>query len=77
MFVILGRITGIETIAVGWRIRELPRLVRLYGFGRWRKRKGIARILLKPGETFSAEIHWFEATGRGRHEMKIKRILND
>jgi hypothetical protein len=38
-FEIVGEITQIETIAVGPGIRDLRRLRRLYGRGRWRKLK--------------------------------------
>jgi hypothetical protein len=41
-FEIVGEISQIETFAVGSGIRETARLHRLYGRGRWRKRKGIA-----------------------------------
>jgi len=39
-FEIVGEITQIETIAVGGSIRDLARLRRVYGRGRWRKLKG-------------------------------------
>jgi hypothetical protein len=42
-FEIIGEITEIEIIAVGRKIRELARLRRRYGVGRWRKLKGIVR----------------------------------
>lgn len=42
-FTIVGDITHVETFAVGAEIREVERLRKLYGRGRWRKRKGIAR----------------------------------
>jgi hypothetical protein len=74
-FEILEEISGIETIATGSGIRELARLRRLYGRGRWRKRKGIARIRLSNGATCLAELHWYEASAFGRKEMKIKRLL--
>jgi len=48
-FKIIGPLTGIETIATGTRIREWRRLRKLYGPGRWRKRKGFARICLSEG----------------------------
>jgi hypothetical protein len=38
LFKVLGEITEIETIAVGKAIRELKRLRKVYGTGRWRKR---------------------------------------
>jgi len=41
-FRILGEITDVETIATGSGIRELARVRRRYGRGRWRKRKGTA-----------------------------------
>jgi hypothetical protein len=73
-FQILGAIAEIETIATSSGIRELPRLRKRYGRGRWRKRKGVAQVRLSDGELFRAEIHWYEATGIGRKEFKIKRI---
>jgi hypothetical protein len=75
-FEILGEITAIETIAVGLGIRELARLRRVYGSGRWRKRKGVATVILPDGAVRSSEIHWYEATGIGRKEYKIKRFLD-
>lgn len=75
-FKILGRITEVETIAVGNAIREIRRLRRAYGRGRWRKRKGIARVELRDGTTRSAELHWYEAHGLGSYEHKIKRYID-
>jgi hypothetical protein len=49
----------------------------VYGPGRWRKRKGIAQVRLKDGTAVRAEVHWYEAHGIGRKEMKIKRFLDD
>ena len=40
----LGPISNIEAIAVGRSIRELSRLERVYGSGRWRKLKGRATV---------------------------------
>jgi len=54
---IVGEISQIETIAQGNGIRELRRLRKVYGPGRWRKRKGIAKIRLETGEFVLAEIH--------------------
>jgi hypothetical protein len=75
-FEILGDITFVETFATGSSIRELPRLRKLYGRGRWRKRKGIARVRLEDGEIRLAEVHWYEAHGIGRKELKIKRYVD-
>jgi len=42
---IVGRITDEEVIASGRVIREVGRLRKVYGLGRWRKMKGIARAM--------------------------------
>jgi len=76
-FEILGKIEKIETIAVGKSIRQLKRLEKFYGKGRWRKLKGIAKIKLKDGQLCIAEIHWYEAHGIGKKEFKIKRIIRE
>jgi hypothetical protein len=75
-FDILEEITHVETMAIGTRIRELPRLEKQYGNGRWRKMKGEARIRLKNGRVARAELHWYEAHGIGRKEFKRKRYLD-
>ena len=74
-FEILGEITHIETFAAGSAIREVARLRKFHGKGRWRKRKGIARVRLTDGSIHLAEIHWYEATGIGKREFKIKYLL--
>lgn len=74
-FEILGDIRDIETFATGWGIREIARLRRIYGRGRWRKRKGVARVRLSDGTVHVAEVHWYEAAGVGRKEFKIKQLL--
>ncbi len=71
-----GQITHQETFAEGARIRELGRLIETYGGKNWKKRKGVARIrLLSSGEILTAELHWYEAHGVGKVEMKIKELL--
>ena len=75
-FKVLGHIWNIETMAVGTAIREVRRLRRVYGLGYWRKRKGIARVQLANGAIRLAEIHWYEAHGVGRYELKIKDYLD-
>ncbi len=75
-FEIIGEIRKVETIATGSGIRELVRLQRVYGRGRWRKRKGEATIQLENGVIRHAELHWYEAHGIGRYEFKIKRYLD-
>jgi hypothetical protein len=75
-FDLVGDPADVETIATGRGIRELPRLRRLYGKGRWRKMKGSARIRLKDGRIRLAELHWYEAHGSGKKEFKRKRYLD-
>ena len=73
---IVGEITNVEPIAVGSQIRDLPRLRRLYGRGRWRKLKGVALVRLRTGRIRKAELHWYEAHGIGRKEIKRKRYVD-
>ena len=74
-FRIVSVVSSAETIAAGSGIRERARLRKLYGRGRWLKRKGIAQVRLTNGEVASAEIHWYECVGIGKREFKIKRFL--
>ncbi len=76
IFEVIGEVTATETIAVRGAIRELPRLQRDYETGRWKKRKGIAKVRLADGFTCQAKVHWYEAHGIGRVELKIKRLLD-
>ncbi len=75
-FEIVSEISDVETIAVGGRIREVARLRRVYGRGRWRKLKGVARVRLGNGRIRLAELHWYEAHGIGKREIKRKRYLD-
>jgi hypothetical protein len=75
-FEIIGEIHDIETIAVNTSIRELARLKRMYGAGRWRKLKGIASVRLRSGRIRLAELHWYEAHGIGKRDMRRKRYLD-
>ena len=75
-FEIISEIVGIEVIAVGNSIRDLPHLVQAYGPGRWRKLKGSATVRLTSGRVRRAELHWYEAHGIGKKDIKIKRYLN-
>ena len=75
-FAVISEISGVETIAIGAGIREIERLRKLYGPGRWRKRKGVAIVQLTSGAIHQAELHWYEASGIGRKELKIKRFLD-
>ncbi|HEX3553669.1 MAG TPA: hypothetical protein VIA62_10630 [Thermoanaerobaculia bacterium] len=72
---ILGEVSDVETIASGSSVRQRRLLSRVYGAGNWRKLKGIATVRLPDGFVVLAEVHWFEAHGRGRQDVKIKRFL--
>ena len=74
-FEIIGEVTHAETFAVGSSIREIARLRKRFGPGRWRKRKGIASVRLSDGSIRLAEIHWYEAHGIGRKQFKIKHYI--
>ena len=73
---IVSSIKVIENIAVSGGIRELKRLRRAYGGTRWRKLKGSAYVELLTGEIRLAELHWYEAHGVGKRDLKIKRLLD-
>ena len=74
-FRLIGELTDQETIAEGTAIRELARLVEVYGRASWRKRKGVGMIEVVTGQVRRAELHWYEAHGIGRRELKIKRFI--
>ena len=75
-FEVVSDFREVETIAVGGKIRELARLRKQFGKGRWRKLKGVATVRLKNGRLREVELHWYEAHGIGRRKMKIKRYLD-
>jgi hypothetical protein len=75
-FEIISEITDIEPIALGSSIRDLARLRKQYGSGRWRKLKGIALVRLANGRIRRAELHWYEAHGIGKKEIKRKRYVD-
>ncbi len=75
-FEVISEIKNIETIAVGSKIRDVARLRKTYGKGRWRKLKGVAQVRLRSGRIRLAELHWYEAHGIGRKELKRKLYLD-
>ena len=76
-FEIVGPISFVRAIASGLGVRDRARLRKLYGGIRWRKLKGLARIRFGDGIICVAELHWYEAHGVGRREMKIKRLIRE
>ena len=71
-FTLVSEITNIELIAVNKSIRDLLRLNRTYGKDRWRKLKDVVDVELPSGRIRLAEVHWYEAHGIGKREMKSK-----
>lgn len=75
-FELVSEIRDRERIAVGSSLRDLERLRKSYGQGRWRKLKGIALVRLEDGTECEAELHWYEAHGIGKREMRVKELLD-
>jgi hypothetical protein len=76
-FELVGSIEDEAVIAAGPGIRIRSYLRRAYGQGRWRKMKGIATIRLPNGALRRVELHWYEAHGIGKRDLKIKRYLDE
>jgi len=76
-FEIVSQIKGIKSIAVGRGVHDRTRLNKLYGKGRWRKLKSFASVRVPDDTIHKAELHWYEAHGIGRRELKLKLPLLD
>jgi hypothetical protein len=74
-FKLRSEITDVQVITAGAGVRVRAKLKKVYGAGRWRKLKGTAMVELPDGEVARAELHWYEAHGIGRRDMKVKRLL--
>jgi len=74
-FHIESEITNIELIATNTSIKDIKKINKKYGKGRWRKLKGIAFVRLLNGNVRKAEIHWYEAHGIGKKLVKVKRFI--
>jgi hypothetical protein len=74
-FEIIEEIGETEIIAIGGNIRDIMRIQKQFGPGRWRKVKGIAKVRLENGRICKAELHWYEAHGIGKKKIKIKRVI--
>lgn len=75
-FEIVGDIDQVETLASGSSVRIRALLKKVYGRGRWRKRKGVATVRLANGKLRRVEVHWYEAHGIGKRDFKIKKYLD-
>lgn len=76
-FEVIGSIDDVEVIARGTGVKIRGYLRKAYGRGRWRKLKGTATVPLPSGARHKVELHWYEAHGIGRRDLKIKRYLDD
>ena len=76
-FEVVGEIQDIETIAAGPNVKARAFLRKTYGRGRWRKRKGIGMVRLPNGKLRRVELHWYEAHGIGKRDLKIKNYLDN
>jgi len=76
-FEVLRPVKDIEVMATGSGIRVLSHLRKAYGRGRWRTLKGIATVRLPNGTLRKVELHWYEAHGIGKRDMKIKHYLDE
>ena len=63
-------------VPVGNSIREIVRLRKDFGRGRWRKMKGIATVRRSDESVRLVELHWYEKNSIGRKEFKVKRNLD-
>lgn len=75
-FELVGTIEQIETIATGPGVKARSFLRKTYGRGRWRKLKGVATVRLRNGKLRRVELHWYEAHGIGKRDIKIKNYLD-
>jgi len=76
-FEVVGTIEQVKTIAAGPGVNVRSFLRKAYGRGRWRKRKGIATVRLSNGTLRLVELHWYEAHGIGKRDLKIKDYLDN
>ena len=75
-FDVVSKIEQAETIAAGPSVKTRSYLRKIYGRGRWRKMKGIATVRLRNGNLRRVELHWYEAHGVGKRDLKIKDYLD-
>ena len=74
-FELLGPIEQTAVIAHGPSLRVRAFLIKAHGPGRWRKLKGVATVRLANGRVQRVELHWYEAHGIGKRDIKIKRYI--
>ena len=75
-FDVVGAIEQVETFAAGPSVKVRSFLRKTYGRGRWRKLKGVATVRPPNGSLRRVELHWYEAHGIGKRDLKIKGYLD-
>ena len=75
-FELVSPIENVAVIAAGLGVRIRSYLRKMYGRARWRKLKGTATVRLPNGAFRAVELHWYEAHGIGKRDIKIKRYLD-
>ena len=73
-FTLAGEIENVEIIAVNRGIRDLARLNREFGRGRWRKLKGTAFVELPNGRVRRAEVRWYEVPRHRQARYENQKI---
>src|SRR5258708_40135829 len=81
-FEIIGGIEDIEIIAVGRAIREIRRLRKVFGRGRWRKLKGKATVRLEDGtihcsSTLVETMHFSARLSVATHLGRVIEVVPD
>jgi hypothetical protein len=76
-FELIGPIADAAVVAAGLGVRVRSYLRKAYGHGRSRKMKGTATVRLPNGALRRVELHWYEAHGIGKRDLKIKRYLDE
>jgi hypothetical protein len=75
-FEVVGESEAIATVSAGASVKVRTLFRKLNGRGRWQKRKGVGTVRLPNGNIRRAELHWYEARGIGRRDLKIKNYLD-
>jgi hypothetical protein len=75
-FEVIGPVEDIAVVATGPGLRVRSYLNKACGRARWRKMKGAATVRLVNGAVRRVELHWYEAHGIGKKDLKIKRYLD-
>lgn len=70
-----GGITEAETLRPD-SSDELARIKNAHGDRQWHKRRGVAALRLETRAVCKVELHWYEANGIGKRELKLRRYMD-